>query len=131
MFLSPILIPPCYSSSPAFLMMCSAYSLNKQGDRRQPYRTPFSILNQSVVPYGVLTAACIQVSQETGEMVWCSHLFKSFPQFVMIHTVQGFSVVNEIEVDVLLEFPCLLYDPTNVGNLVSDFSSFSKPSLDI
>ena len=64
-------------------------------------------------------------------MVWCSHLFKSFPQFVMIHTVKGFSTVNKIEVDVLLEFPCLLYDPTNVGNLISDFYSFSKPSLDI
>ena len=64
-------------------------------------------------------------------MVWCSHLFKSFSQFVMIHTVKGFSTVNKIEVDVLLEFPCLLYDPTNVGNLISDFYSFSKPSLDI
>ena len=64
-------------------------------------------------------------------MVWCSHLFKSFSQFIMIHTVKGFNIVNKIEVDVLLEFPCLLYDPANVGNLISDFYSFSKSSLDI
>ena len=64
-------------------------------------------------------------------MVWYSHLFKSFPQFVMIHTVKSFSVVDETEVDVFLEFPCFLYDPANVGNLTSGFSVFSKPSLDI
>ena len=58
----------------------------------------------------------IQVSQETNKMVWHSHLFKSFPQFVMIHTVKGFSIVDETEVDVFPEFLCLLYDPANVGN---------------
>ena len=63
-------------------------------------------------------------------MVWYSLLFKSFPQFVMIHTVKGFSVVDETEVDVSLEFPGFLYDPANVGNLISVSSSFSKPSLD-
>ena len=57
MFLPPVLIPACNSSSPAFLMMCSACRLNKQGDSRRPCHTPFSILNQSVVPYRVLTAA--------------------------------------------------------------------------
>ena len=62
-------------------------------------------------------------------MVWHSHLFKSFLQFVMIHTVKGFSVVNETEVDAILEFPCFLYDPANVGNLISDSSTFSKSSL--
>ena len=72
----------------------------------------------------------ILVSQETGKVVWYSRLFENFPQFVMIHTVKGFSIVNKIEVDVL-EFPCLLYDPANVGNLISCSSSFSKPSLDI
>ena len=61
-------------------------------------------------------------------MVWYSHLFKNFPQFAVIHTVKDFSVVNEAEADVL-EFPCFLYDPTNVGNLTSDSSAFSKPSL--
>ena len=72
MFLLPVLIPACNSSSPAFLMMCSVHSLNKQGDSRQPCRTPFSVLNQSVVPYRVLTCCfltCLQVSQETGKMM--------------------------------------------------------------
>ena len=55
-------------------------------------------------------------------------LFKSFPQFVMIHTVKGFSIVNETEVDVFLEFPCFLYDPVNVGNFISGSFSFSKPA---
>ena len=64
-------------------------------------------------------------------MFWSSHLFKTFPQFVMIHTVKGFSIVDETEVDMVLEFPSFLCDPTNVGNLISGFSSFSKPSLDI
>ena len=64
-------------------------------------------------------------------MVWYSHLFKSFPQFVMIHIVKGFSIVNEIGIDVFLEFPSFLYVSVNVGNLISGSSSFSKPSLDI
>ena len=64
-------------------------------------------------------------------MIWHSHLFKSFPQFVMIHTVKGFSIVNETEVDVFLEFPCFFSYPVNVGNLISGAFSFSKPSLDI
>ena len=64
-------------------------------------------------------------------MVWYSYLLKSFPQFIMIHTVKCFGVVDETEVDVFLEFHCLFYDPANVCNLISGFSSFSKPSLDI
>ena len=72
---------------------------------------------------------CIQVLQETGKVVWCSHLFRNFPQFVVIHTVRGFSVVNEAEVDVFLEFSCFFYDPTDVGNLISSSSAFSKTSL--
>ena len=67
-----------------------------------------------------------QVSQETGKVVWYSHLFKSFPQFVVIHTIKGFSLVNETEVDVFLEFSCFLCDPTHVGNLISGSSDFSK-----
>ena len=73
----------------------------------------------------------IQVSQETGKMVWYSHLFKSVPQFVMIHTVKGFSVVNEIEIDVFLKLPCFLYDPANIGNLIAGSSTFSKPRFNI
>ena len=64
-------------------------------------------------------------------MVWYSNLFKNFLQFVVIHPVKGFSVVNEAEADVFLEFSCFFYDPTDVGNLTSDSSVFSKSSLDI
>ena len=64
-------------------------------------------------------------------MVWCSHLFQNFPQFVVIHTVKGFGVVNEAEVDVFVEFSCFFYDPTDVGNLISGTSAFSKSSWDI
>ena len=64
-------------------------------------------------------------------MVWYSHFFKSFLQFVMIHIVKGFSVVDETEVDIFLKFPFFLYDPADVGNLISSSSFFSKPSLDI
>jgi len=74
---------------------------------------------------------CIQVSQEAGNVVWYSHLFKNFPQFVVIHTIKSFSVVNEAEVDVFLEFSCFVYDPTDVGNLISSSSAFSKSSLNI
>ena len=73
----------------------------------------------------------MQVSQKTGKMAWYSHLFKSFPQCAMIRALKGFSVVDETEVDVFLEFPCFLYDPANVDNLISGSSFFSKPSLDI
>ena len=72
---------------------------------------------------------CIQVSQEAGKMVLYSYIFKNFPQFVVTHTIKGFSIVNETEVDAFLEFPCFLYDPMDVGNLISGFSAFSKPSL--
>ena len=64
-------------------------------------------------------------------MVWYFHLLKNFPQFVVIPTVKGFSVVNEAEVDIFLEFSSFSYDPTNVGNLISGSSAFSKSSLNI
>ena len=123
----------CHAVSSAFLMMCSAYRLNKQGDSRQLCHTPFSILNQSVVPYKVLTVASwlAYISQETGKMIWYSYLFKSFPQFTMIHTVKGFGVVDETEVDAFLEFSSFVCDPANVGSLISSSSFFSKPNLDI
>ena len=62
-------------------------------------------------------------------MVWYYHLFKNFPQFVVIHTVKGFSIVNEEEVNVFLKFSCIFYDPMNAGNLISGSSAFSKSSL--
>ena len=64
-------------------------------------------------------------------MVWYSHLFKNFPQFVAIHTVKGFGIVNKAEVDVFLELSCFFNDPTDVGNLISGSSAFSKNSLNI
>ena len=62
-------------------------------------------------------------------MVWYFHLLKNFPQFVVIHTVKGFSVVNEAEVDVFPQFPCFFYDPIDVANLITDSSAFSKSNL--
>ena len=62
-------------------------------------------------------------------MVWYSYLFKNFPQFVVIHTVKGFSIVNEAEVEVFLVFPCFFYDPMDVGYLICMSSAFSKSSL--
>ena len=61
-------------------------------------------------------------------MVWYSHLFKNFPQIVVIHTVKGFGIVNEAKVDVSLDFPCFLYDATDAGNLISGSYAFSKSS---
>ena len=64
-------------------------------------------------------------------MVWYSHLLKNFPQFVVIHTMKGFNVVNESEADVFLEFSCFFYDPRDVGSLISGFSAFPKSRLNI
>ena len=74
---------------------------------------------------------CIQVSQEAGQVVWYSHLLKNFPQFVVIHTVKGFGVVNKAEVDVFLELSCFFNDPVDVDSLISGSSAFSKSSLNI
>ena len=104
-YLLAILIPACASSSPAFLMMYSAYNLNKQGDNIQPWHTPFPIWNQYVVPCPVLTCflTCIQISQKAGQVVWYSHLLKNFPQFIVIHTVKGFGIVKKAEINAFLE----------------------------
>ena len=96
----------------------------------------YSFLNLELVSCSIQGSTCcflthIQVSQVTGKMVRYSHLFKSFPQLVMIYTVKGFSVVNETEVDVFLEFLCFLYDPANAGKLISGSFAFSKSSLNI
>ena len=74
---------------------------------------------------------CIQISREAGQVVWYSHLMKNFPQFIVIHTVKGFSIVNKAEVDVFLELSCFFNDPTDFGNLISGSSAFSKSSLNI
>ena len=64
-------------------------------------------------------------------MVWYSHLLKNLPQFVVIHTVKGFGIVSEAEIDVFLELSCFFHDPADVGNLISSSSAFSKSSLNI
>ena len=74
---------------------------------------------------------CKQISQEAGQVVCYSHLLKNFPQFVVIHTVKGFGIVNKAEIDVFLELSCFFHDPADVGNLISGSSAFSKSSLNI
>ena len=73
---------------------------------------------------------CLQISQEAGQVVWYSHLFQNFPQFIVIHTVKAVDVANKAEIDIL-ELPCFLDDPTDVGNVVCGSSAFSKTSLNI
>ena len=73
----------------------------------------------------------MQVSQKAGKVVWYSHLFQNFPLFVVIYIVKSFGIVNKAEIDVFLEFFCFFYDPTDVGNLISGSSAFSKSRLDI
>ena len=74
---------------------------------------------------------CIQISQEASQVVWYSHLFQNFPQFVVTVTVKGFGIVNKAEVDVFLELSCFFSDPADVGNLISGSSAFSKSNLNI
>ena len=109
----------------------SAHKLNKQSDNIQPWCTPFHIWNQYIVPCPCCFLTCIQISQKAGQVVSYSHLFKNFSQFVVIHTVKGFGIVNKAEIDVFLEFSCFLDDPTDVGNLISGSSAFSKSSWNI
>ena len=102
----------------------------------------YSFLNRELISCSIQGSDCsfltdIQVSREMGKMVWYSPLYKTFPQLIMIHIVKGFLIVDETEIGVCvffffffpLEFPSFLYDPVNVGNLIS--GSFSKLSLDI
>ena len=111
--------------------MYSAYKLNKQGDSIQTWCCPFPILNLSVVPCPVLTVVAWPAYMLLRRQVRWSDISISLRifQFVVIHTVKDFSVVNEAEVDVFLEFPYFFYGPTDVSNLISGFSAFSKSSL--
>ena len=74
---------------------------------------------------------CIQISQEAGQVIWYSHLFQNVTQFIVIHTVKGFDIVNKAEVYVFLELSCFFDDPVDVGNLIPGSSAFSKTSLNI
>ena len=139
-FLPAILIPACALSSPAFLMMYSAYKLNKQGDNIQHWCTPFPIWNlldqtQSVVPCPVLTVASWPAYWFLRRQVKWSGIPISWRIFHSLlwstHTVKGSSIVSEAEVDVFLELCCFFDDPADVGNLISASSVFSKSSLNI
>ena len=131
-FLLAILIPVCASSSPAFPMMYSAYKLNKQGHNIQPWRTPFPIWNQSVVPCPVLTVASWRAYRFFRRQVRWSGIPISWRIF---HSCcdphKGFGIVNKAELDVFLELSCFFDDPADVGNLISGSSAFSKSSLNI
>ena len=74
---------------------------------------------------------CVQVSQEAGQVVWYSHLFKNFPQFVVINTIKGFGIVNKAEVYIFLELSCFFDDPADVGNWIFGSSAPAKSSLNI
>ena len=73
----------------------------------------------------------MQISKGADQMVWYSHLFKNFPQFVVIYIVKGYGRVYKMEVDVFLELSCFFYDPTDAGNLISGSSAFPKTSLNV
>ena len=131
-FLLAILIPAYASSSPAFLMMYSAYKLNKQGDNIQPWCTPFPIWNQSIVPCPVLTVAFWPAYRFLRRQVRWSGIpisFRIFHSFFVIHTVKGFGIVNKAEIDVFLELSHFFNNPPDVGNLISGSSASSKSSL--
>ena len=132
-FLPAISIPAWASSRLAFLMMYSAYKLSKQGDNIQPWCIPFQIWNQSVVPSPVVTVASWPAYRFLKRQVRWSGIPISWRifQFVVIHTVKGFGIVNKAGIDVFLELSCFFYDPMDVGNLSSGSSAFSKTSLNI
>ena len=139
LFLPAILIPACTSSSPAFLMTYSAYKLNEHGDNIQPWSTPFSIWNQSIIPCPILTVASWPAYRFLKRQVrWFGKKLKNFWkiswkifQFVVVHTVKVFGIVNKAEIYVFLEPFCFFNDSTDVGNLISGSSAFSKTSLNI
>ena len=131
MFLPAILIPACASSSPAFCMMYSACKLNKQGDNIQPWHTPFPVWNQSVVLCLVPTVASWPAYRFLRRQVRWSGIPLSLRIFhrLLWSTVKGFSIISEAEVFVFLKLSCFFCYPTDIGNLSSGFSAFSKSSL--
>ena len=88
------------------------------------------LVHCSMFDFNCFFLTCIQITQEAGKVVWYFYLLRIF-QFVVIHTVKDFSLVNEAEIDVLLEFSCFSYDLVDVGDLISGSSTFYKSSLNI
>ena len=125
-----ILIPAYALSSPAFRMMYSAWKLNS--------RVTIYSLRVLISQFGTSLLfvsgssgcflTCIKISQEASKVVWYSHLFKNVPQFVMIHTVKGFGIVNKAEIDVFLELSCFFNDPADIGNWPLVPLPFLKPA---
>ena len=113
--------------------MYSAYKLNQQGDNIQPWRTPFPIWNPSVVPCPVLTVASWPAYRFLRRQARWSGIPISWRifLFVVIHTINGFSIVNKAEVDIFLEFSCFFCGPVDIGNFISGSSAFSISSLNI
>ena len=127
-FLPAILIPTWTSSSQHF-SWCTLHISRVTLYILDIFLSSFEPDHCSISNYCFLTH--IQVSQEAGKVVWYSYLFQNFPQFVVIHTFKSFSLINEAEADVFMEFSCFYCDPTDVGNLISGSSNFSKSSLNI
>ena len=121
------------SCSPAFLMMYSAYKLNKQGDNIQPWCTHFPIWKQSVVPCPVLTVASWPAYRFLRRQVRWSGVPVSLRIFhsVLLSTQSKPGTINETEVDDFLELPCFFHDPADVDNSISGSSTFSKSCLNI
>ena len=131
--LPAILIPACVLSSLAFLMMCSAYKLIS----RVTIYSLDILLSQLVtsllshVQFQLLLPDLHTDFSEARQVVWYYNNLKNFPPCLVIQTVKGFGIVNKAEIDDLLEFSCFFDDPTDVGNLISGNSAFSKTSLNI
>ena len=119
-FLLATLIPVCALSNLALHMMYSAYKLSKQGDNIYSFSYLESVCC-SMSSSNSCFLTCIQISQEAGQVVWYSNLFKNFPQLLVIYTVKVFCVVNKAEVDVFLD------DPKAVGNLIPGSLPFLNP----
>ena len=133
-FLQAILIPAFASASLAFHMMYFKDKLNKQGDNIQTWCTPFPFWNQSVDPCLVLTVTSWPAYRFLRRQVRWSGIpiyLRIFWQFIVIHTVKDFGLVNKPEVDIFLELSCLFSDPADAGNLISGSSAFSESSLNI
>ena len=126
-----ILIPACASSSLVFHMIYSAYKSNKHSDSTQPWHTPFPIWNQSVVPCPVLTVASWSAYRFRRRQVRWFDIPVSWRFFHSLLWATQSKAVIKAEVDVFLELSCFFYDPTDVGNLISASSAFSKSSLNI
>ena len=129
-----ILIPACASSSPVFLMIYSAYKINKQGDNIQPWHTPFPTWNQSVVPCPVLTDASWPAYRFLKRQVRWSGIpisWSIFHSLLWSTQVKVFGIVNKAEIGVFQELSCFFDDPVDITNLISGSFAFSKTSLNI